>query len=129
MVFNQFDQTCAALSASNLVLAPNAVSQTHLSGRIVPQTGANLDVLGELFSGFLAGQNLTLVTKGQSVQLPGSTQPVNWLTTAFQTLSLEVILPGEKKRVWQTHSYCAVESDHPFRLKRSFNKLISPILP
>jgi antitoxin (DNA-binding transcriptional repressor) of toxin-antitoxin stability system len=87
------------LSANNLVLTPNAVSKTHLSGRIVSQTGANLDVLGELFSGFLAGQNLTLVTKGDSVQPPGSSQPVGWLNTAFQSLSLEVILPGEKLQI------------------------------
>lgn len=95
---------------------PNAVSTTQLSGRIVPQTGNNLDVLGELFSGFLAGQNLTLVTKGESVQPPGSSQPVDWLTTAFQSLSLEVILPGEKLQV--QHQRCiTIESNHLFRFK------------
>lgn len=63
------------------------------------QTGTDLDILGELFSDFLSGQNLTLVTKGDSVQPPGSSQPVDWLTTAFQSLALEVILSGEKLQI------------------------------
>lgn len=58
--------------------------------------GPDLDNIGILFSNFLAGANQTLVTKGDSVQPPGSSQPVTWLSTAFKTLSLNVLLPGEK---------------------------------
>jgi len=55
-----------------------------------------------MFSQFLAGANQTLTAKGDSVQPAGSTQPVTWLSTAFQTLSLTVILPGEKLQVIQS---------------------------
>lgn len=63
---------------------------------MVPQTGADLDTIGKLFSAFLAGENQTLSVKGQSVQPSGSSQPVSWLSTAFQTLTLQVTLPGQK---------------------------------
>ncbi|KAF8160985.1 hypothetical protein B0H34DRAFT_699004 [Crassisporium funariophilum] len=95
------DTLVGPLSGQNFALRPNAVTVSHLSGRIIPQSGSNLDVLGELFSGFLAGQNLTLITKGDSVIPTGSDQPVDWLSTAFKTLALEVILPGEKLQVIQ----------------------------
>lgn len=84
------------LTANNLSLKPNAVTETHLSGRIVPQSGDDLTTIGILFSAFLAGQNVTLETRGQSVQPPGADGPVTWLSTAFSTLSLNVILPGEQ---------------------------------
>ncbi|TFK44582.1 hypothetical protein BDQ12DRAFT_661303 [Crucibulum laeve] len=96
------DKASTALSASNLSLAPNSVTKTHLSGRIVPQSGSNLDVMGKLFSNFLAGQNQTLETRGDSVQPSGSSGPVSWLSTAFKTLALDVILPGEKLQVIQS---------------------------
>lgn len=86
-----------ALSATGLVLKPNAVASTHLSGRIVPQSGDNLAVMGTLFSKFLNGENVTLQTTGESVQPGGAT--VDWLSTAFKTLTLDVILPGEKLAV------------------------------
>ncbi|KAJ3518119.1 hypothetical protein NLJ89_g70 [Agrocybe chaxingu] len=85
------------LAAEGLVLRPGSVVDTHLSGRIVPQSGGDLDVMGELFSGYLNGQNLTLQTKGDSVQ--GANGPVEWLSTAFKTLTIDVILPGEKLQV------------------------------
>lgn len=85
-----------ALSGNNLFLAANGATKTHLSGRIQPQSGHDLENLGILFSKFLAGENQTLITKGNSVQPAGSSQPVSWLSTAFKTLSLEVILPGQK---------------------------------
>ncbi|CAA7259257.1 unnamed protein product [Cyclocybe aegerita] len=85
------------LAAEGLVLRPSSVADTHLSGRIVPQSGGDLDVMGELFSGYLNGQNLTLQTKGYSVQ--GANGPVEWLSTAFKTLTIDVILPGEKLQV------------------------------
>lgn len=88
-----------ALSATNLVLKANSVAATHLSGRIVPQSGNDLAVMGKLFSQFLNGQNITLQTTGDSVQPGGSNGPVDWLSTAFKTLTLDVILPGEKLEV------------------------------
>ncbi|KAF8972948.1 hypothetical protein BDZ97DRAFT_1691577 [Flammula alnicola] len=87
------------LSATNLILKANSVASTHLSGRIVPQSGANLDKMGTLFSQFLNGQNVTLQTTGDSVQPSGSSGTVDWLSTAFKSLTLDVILPGEKLQV------------------------------
>lgn len=66
---------------------------------MIPQSGSNLDTIGELFSKFLAGENQTLITKGASVQPDGSSGPVSWLTTAFKTLSIPVVLPGQKFKV------------------------------
>ncbi|KAJ7874667.1 hypothetical protein B0H14DRAFT_3551962 [Mycena olivaceomarginata] len=83
------------LSASNLFLAASATTMSHLSGRIIPQSGSDLDNIGVLFSNFLAGQNQTLTVQGTSVQPSGSSEPVAWLSAAFKTLTLEVILPGQ----------------------------------
>ncbi|KAI0063538.1 hypothetical protein BV25DRAFT_1915044 [Artomyces pyxidatus] len=79
------------LSGDNLYLGPESVTKEHLSGRIVPQSGDDLNTMGKLFSQFLAGQNQTLSVKGESVQPSGSSAPVTWLSTAFQSLTLEVI--------------------------------------
>lgn len=85
----------SALSASHLFLTASSITSTHLTGRIIPQSGTDLNNMGELFSKYLAGENQTLVTKGDTVQPDGSNQPVIWLSDAFKTLSLEVILPGQ----------------------------------
>ncbi|KAF8891683.1 hypothetical protein BD779DRAFT_1661547 [Infundibulicybe gibba] len=53
-----------ALSGTGLFLAPNSETRTHLSGRIVPQSGKDLENIGILFSNFLAGKNQSLTTKG-----------------------------------------------------------------
>ncbi|KAG5340679.1 hypothetical protein C0989_000829 [Termitomyces sp. Mn162] len=84
------------LSGDNIFLAPGVKTTSHLSGRILPQTGNDLDNLGVLFSNFLAGKDQKLITKGDSVQPSGSNGPVTWLSTAFKSLSLEVTLPGQK---------------------------------
>ncbi|KAF9529294.1 hypothetical protein CPB83DRAFT_790385 [Crepidotus variabilis] len=89
------------LSTSDLVLVANAQTKVHLSGRILPQTSDNLDIVGQLFSGYLSGANQTLETRGDSVVPPGAASPVQWLSNAFKTLSLDVILPGEKLQVIQ----------------------------
>ena len=78
-----------------------------MSGRIVPQRGGDLDTLGKLFSAFLAGENSTLVAKGESVQPDGSSGPVSWLSAAFKTLELQVVLPGQKFEVSSTASITA----------------------
>lgn len=79
---------------------PKADISSHLSGRIVPQSGSGLDNLGILFSHYLAGVNQTLVARGDSIQPPGASQPVAWLSNAFKTLSLNVILPGKTLTVY-----------------------------
>ncbi|PPQ89568.1 hypothetical protein CVT25_012240 [Psilocybe cyanescens] len=89
------------LSATNLVLKASSVAATHLSGRILPQSGDDVAVMGKLFSQFLNGQNVTLQATGNSVQPGGSNDPIEWLSTAFKTLTLDVILPGEKLEVIQ----------------------------
>lgn len=88
-----------ALTGTGLFLTAEATTAEHLTGRIVPQTGNNLDVIGVLFSNFLQGKNQTLNVQGVSVDPSGQGQPVSWLTTAFKTLTLQVILPGETFKV------------------------------
>ena len=86
----------AALAASQLTLGPQSVTHTHFTGRIVPQSDDDLEAIGQLFSQFLMGHNSTLTTKGDSVQPPGADGPVAWLSAAFQTLTLNIILPGQQ---------------------------------
>ncbi|KAF9562767.1 hypothetical protein CPC08DRAFT_361960 [Agrocybe pediades] len=87
------------LSANNLILGANSVTETHLSGRMVPQSGADLDVMGKLFSQYLDGQNITIQTTGESVQPTGSSESIGWLSNAFKTLTFDVILTGDKAKV------------------------------
>ncbi|KAJ7782963.1 hypothetical protein B0H16DRAFT_1494883 [Mycena metata] len=89
------------LTDSDLVLAPSSTTNTHLSGRIIPQSGDGLAHMGISFSTYLAGDNQTLTVKGTSVMPPGATEPVTWLSTAFQSLTLEVVLPGQQFTVIQ----------------------------
>ncbi|KAG5653629.1 hypothetical protein H0H81_011855 [Sphagnurus paluster] len=96
------DTLVGPLTGKNLYLAPNSQTTNHLSGRIQPQSGKDLENIGVLFSKFLAGENQTLIVKGESVQPDGSNGPVTWLSTAFKTLELEVILPGQKFDVIQS---------------------------
>ena len=111
-----------ALSGTGLVLSPESTTKEHLSGRIIPQSGSNLDTIGKLFSGFLAGDNQTLSVVGDSVQPSGSNGAVSWLSTAFKTLTLSVILPGQKSSFYKvscrhmswlflTHHSCSVSAD------------------
>ena len=75
------------------------MSNLHLSGRITPKSGSDLDTMGELFTNFLQAKNQTLSVTGESVQPMGSSGPVNWLSTAFKTLTLDVTLPGQSFEV------------------------------
>ncbi|KAH9038716.1 hypothetical protein EDB85DRAFT_2072661 [Lactarius pseudohatsudake] len=81
------------LSTTSLALAPESVTNAHLSGRITHKSGSDLNVVGKLFSQFLAGKNQTLSVQGDSVQ-PTGTGAVGWVSSAFKTLMLQVILPG-----------------------------------
>jgi hypothetical protein len=86
----------SALSGNNLFLAPGSQTALHLSGRITPKSGSELDTIGELFTNYLQVKNQTLSVAGSFVQPSGSSGPVSWLSTAFKTLVLEVTLPGQK---------------------------------
>ncbi|KAK7460804.1 hypothetical protein VKT23_008733 [Stygiomarasmius scandens] len=63
---------------------------------------SDLDAVGELFSKYLVVENQTLQVIGQSVQPPGSSGTVGWLTTAIQSLTLQVILPGQSFKIGVT---------------------------
>ena len=96
MVASYADQVSTALSGKNFFLAPETTTNLHLSGRITPKSGDDLDVMGELFTNYLHAENQTLTVQGESVQPSGSNGPVGWLSTAFKTLTLKVTLPGER---------------------------------
>ncbi|KDQ27871.1 hypothetical protein PLEOSDRAFT_1112748 [Pleurotus ostreatus PC15] len=85
------------LSGSGLFLTAGSITPLPLTGRIVPQSDSDLQTIGKLFSGFLAGQNQTLVAKGDFIQ-PGASS-VGWLSEAFKTLELTVTLPGQISEV------------------------------
>ncbi|KAH0827584.1 hypothetical protein J3R83DRAFT_4307 [Lanmaoa asiatica] len=91
-----------ALTATDLVLPPEGQVTSHLAGRMIPQSGNGLNVIGQLFSEYLAADNITLSVTGESVQPTGASSPVTWLSDAFQTLSLAVTLPGQKFNVNQS---------------------------
>lgn len=103
VTFNAFfqDVLIGPLSGDNLILPPQSTVVEHLSGRIVPQSGSDLDTIGVLFSQYLAGDNQTLVVKGNSVN-PGNGE-VTWLSNAFKTLELSVVLPGQTFKVRRTY--------------------------
>ncbi|KAH9934026.1 uncharacterized protein BXZ73DRAFT_100865 [Epithele typhae] len=94
--------TVGPLSGSNLFLAAGATVNLHLSGRITPKSGNDLDAMGDLFTNFLHAENQTLQVQGESVQPSGSSGPVSWLSTAFKTLTLDVTLPGQKFDIIQS---------------------------
>ncbi|KAG1785555.1 uncharacterized protein HD556DRAFT_110398 [Suillus plorans] len=90
------------LTASELVLPPESSVTSHLSGQMIPQSGSGLSTIGKLFSEYLAADNITLNVQGDTVQPPGANGPVTWLSTAFKTLTLDVILPGKKFDIIQS---------------------------
>lgn len=97
VTFNSFFEgtLVGPLAASGLALEAQSTATTHLSGRILPQSGDNLDTIGKLFSDFLAGKNQTLGVTGVSVDPCSCGKEVTWLSTAFKTLTLQVVLPGQ----------------------------------
>ncbi|KAG1812612.1 uncharacterized protein BJ212DRAFT_460083 [Suillus subaureus] len=90
------------LTASDLVLLPESSVTSHLSGQMIPQSGSGLSTIGKLFSEYLAADNITLNVQGDTVQPSGANGPVTWLSTAFKTLTLDVILPGKKFDIIQS---------------------------
>ncbi|PFH51992.1 hypothetical protein AMATHDRAFT_74502 [Amanita thiersii Skay4041] len=104
VTFDQFyrETFVGPLTARNLTLAPESVTISHLSGHITPKSGSDIDQIGELFSNFLSGKNSTLSTRGNTVTPPGAQGPVGWLSQAFKTLDLPVILPGMQFKIIQS---------------------------
>jgi hypothetical protein len=64
----------------------------HLDGII---SGDNLKTIGQLFSNFFNGNDSTLQIKGNSVDPFGSGAVASWFLTAFQSVTLDVILPSD----------------------------------
>lgn len=92
------------LFSNSMTLVPRATTKVHLAGHIVPQKDDDLKNIGALFTNFLQGKNQTLTVKGDSVN-PGN-GVVSWLSTAFKTIELQVILPGQKFDVsWYIQSW------------------------
>jgi hypothetical protein len=90
---------------------------------MIPQTGSGLSTIGKLFTEYLAADNITLNVQGDTVQPPGANGPVTWLSTAFKTLTLDVILPGKKFDV----RFLAIEEKFVLMINRSSNRLHSRI--
>lgn len=82
--------------SSNLFLAALSITDTVLEGAITAKSGRDLQNTGILFTNFLQGKTQILQTTGVSVvtQANGN-QPVNWLSAAFRTLTIDVTLPGK----------------------------------
>ncbi|KEI38050.1 uncharacterized protein L969DRAFT_18838 [Mixia osmundae IAM 14324] len=84
-------------NTGDLVLAHQATTPAELVGYIqVQRTQADLTTIGQLFGAYLKGQDSTLTVTGDSVVSTAQpNSPVGWLTTAFKTLTLSVVLPGQ----------------------------------
>lgn len=80
---------------SNVFLPALGTINTTLEGEITFKSGRDLQNTGILFSNFLQGKAQIIEVRGVSVvtQANGN-QPVNWLSAAFKTLTLQVSLPG-----------------------------------
>ncbi|WFD23341.1 hypothetical protein MEQU1_002030 [Malassezia equina] len=89
------------IHGSNLFLAPHSTTNTNLHGQITEKSGnKQTNVTGELFSGYLQGKNQTLVIQGDTVVTKeNGNKPVQWLSNAFKTLKLSVVLPGHVYKI------------------------------
>ncbi|KAH8979124.1 hypothetical protein EDB92DRAFT_1821158 [Lactarius akahatsu] len=84
------------LSTTSLALAPESVTNAHLSGRISPKSGSDLNAIGKLFSQFLAGKNQTLSVQGDSVQ-PTGTGTVGWIIDSITLSDLEIAMTEQNQ--------------------------------
>lgn len=89
------------VSANGLTLAPKATTNATLEGTIVEQRSQNnLNSLGRLFSQFLADADQVLQVRGKEVISPAQPDsPVDWLSSAFKQLTLNVVLPGQRYEI------------------------------
>lgn len=81
--------------SSDLFLPALSTINTTLEGSITAKSGRDLQNTGILFTNFLQGKTQIIQVVGDSVvtQANGN-RPVNWLSAAFKTLTLNVALPG-----------------------------------
>ncbi|KAK0557527.1 hypothetical protein OC844_005558 [Tilletia horrida] len=99
IVFQGLD--VGSVTAADLFLRPKTDNTVALNGDLVAQSGEDdLNKLGSLFSEFLKGNDQALTIQGVNVISPAQPgSPVKWLTAAFQSLKLNVTLPGRKYNV------------------------------
>ncbi|KAL1743139.1 hypothetical protein HDZ31DRAFT_83635 [Schizophyllum fasciatum] len=88
------DVSVGPLSGEGLVLNPESETTKHMTGRITPKSGDELDTIGDLFTRYLQAENISLTAQGDTVKPDGSSE-IGWLSDAFKTLELEVTLRGE----------------------------------
>lgn len=91
-------QVVGPVSGKSLTLPAHSVTPLALAGVITHRSDpAGLQSLGALFGQFLHGDNSTLQVTGDSVTSPAQPgSPVTWLSAAFKTLVLDVVLPGHR---------------------------------
>ncbi|KAJ1033702.1 hypothetical protein NDA13_001683 [Ustilago tritici] len=88
------------IRSNNLFLAALATTNTVLEGSITAKSGRDLQNTGILLTNFLQGRTQILQVKGVSVVTQSNgNQPVNWLSAAFRTLTLNVELPGQISQI------------------------------
>ncbi|KAK0546638.1 hypothetical protein OC846_005187, partial [Tilletia horrida] len=77
-------------AANPFTLAPLAQTQLALEGRLIPQSGAGLDVLSALFTRVVHDQTTDLVVNGEYA----GPSDVTWLNEGIKVLSIPVVLPA-----------------------------------
>ena len=84
------------IKSSDLFLAPHSATSAVLSGQLTERkSDKDLKSTGQLFSLYLQGKNQTLDIVGNNViTKENGNKPVKWLSDAFKTLTLHVVLPG-----------------------------------
>ncbi|KAL1921322.1 uncharacterized protein VTP21DRAFT_11038 [Calcarisporiella thermophila] len=83
----------AEFGAKDQVILPLKPSELHLSGRLLPQTSQEgLESVSKVVNNLLTGADTPLT--GIGVDAFGPEGRVDWLSSAFQSLKLELILPG-----------------------------------
>lgn len=95
--------------ATNLFMAAHSVTHTTLHGFITEKKGDRAtNITGDMFSRYLQGLNTTLQIRGDNVVTKeNGNKPVKWLSDAFKTLTLNVVLPG---RIFQiVHSITIID--------------------
>ncbi|WFC96531.1 hypothetical protein MBRA1_003192 [Malassezia brasiliensis] len=89
-------QYVGPVHSTNLFLRGQATTSALLHGFITHKSGnAQVQATGKLFSQYLQGKNSQLSVKGDSVVTrENGNKAVGWLSKAFQTLTLNLVLPG-----------------------------------
>ncbi|WFD49313.1 hypothetical protein GLX27_003993 [Malassezia furfur] len=82
--------------STNLFLRGLSTTSALLHGFITHKSGnAEIQATGKLFSQYLQGKNSDLRVRGDSVVTrENGNKPVGWLSKAFRSLTLNVVLPG-----------------------------------